>query len=214
MPLQQVTIEAVAREPKIQLWKHHVNQQYWPCKTEIGWLNLFGCQERPYKGLTLNLNVVKETWKDKATGAERATLWADIGESGPVSAPQPPPTPVKAPDLGPSPYSTGYNGKREEPAQPTPIGNLIPRQPDNRIPWADLERVARQAHLLAVQLEPDHQDDDIFDRSSARFAFTNTILIAYTSNKLQPPPLAEDVDPFAGDAIDDEIPPNEDQIIW
>lgn len=68
------------------------------------------------------------------------------------------------------------------------------------VQWADYAMVARHAHKLACELEPDGYKDDgpsegapatAVDRSTARAAIVNTALIAFSNGKI---------------AIEDDIP--------
>jgi hypothetical protein len=69
-------------------------------------------------------------------------------------------------------------------------------------PWEDYARMARVAHELACDLEPDETGAGTHfeDRSQARAAILNTVMIAFSNGKIElpkdsqaePPPLDDD----------------------
>lgn len=79
---------------------------------------------------------------------------------------------------------------------PTPASN-------GKLTLNECREMAKFAHDLALELEPDEQDatlqSTLVDRSVARMALVNTLLIAFTSNNSKGISLAENKD-------DDNIP--------
>jgi hypothetical protein len=56
------------------------------------------------------------------------------------------------------------------------------------ISWADYEIMAKLAHSFAVSMEPDQDNNGLLiDRSQARAAMVNTIMIAYSNGKIYLP---------------------------
>jgi hypothetical protein len=56
--------------------------------------------------------------------------------------------------------------------------------------WAEYKSMAFAAHSLAEMLEPDlphHENEPFIDRSSARTAIVNTVMIAFSNGKVQAP---------------------------
>ena len=53
-----------------------------------------------------------------------------------------------------------------------------------KTPWVDVDHVIRAAHAIALALEPDLQNGLSFDRSSARAAIVNTLIIGVTSGRI------------------------------
>ena len=185
----QITIERIVKGglPRIQSqWaKHHKQQASFGVITrEIGdqWLNLFGLHVAPQVGQVYEIGPIGKDEYAGKDGTNKVSLWADV-QSGAVGAP--PPIPVKLPDLGPSPYSTGAPIKplvSEIKGQPLPIGNLFPpiKPVDTRTPWNDIDRLIDLVHAKACQLEP---DKGVMDRASARVAMVDTLVIALTSKQ-------------------------------
>lgn len=63
---------------------------------------------------------------------------------------------------------------------------------NGKIPWADCKDMILLAHTLACQLEPDGVDEDLAkptDRSQARCAIVNTVMIAFTKGLIALPPV-------------------------
>lgn len=75
---------------------------------------------------------------------------------------------------------------------------------NGHIAWEDYEAMAQAAHEMAQAMEPDGFDangQNPMDRSSARAAIVNTVMIAFANGKIalpaeDPPPPADDDIPF------------------
>jgi hypothetical protein len=88
----------------------------------------------------------------------------------------------------------------------TPNGTASKGASNGQIKWNDYAEMKRQAHKLALELEPDSTDRDtvtvtVLDRAQARAALVNTDMIAFSNGKIameedQPPPEDDDRIPF------------------
>lgn len=75
---------------------------------------------------------------------------------------------------------------------------------NGHIPWHEYERLARVAHTLALSLEPDETGSEAHfeDRSQARIALVQTVLVALRDGKVA---LPKD-EPEEGPPAEDDIP--------
>jgi len=67
------------------------------------------------------------------------------------------------------------------------------------ITWDAYRAMAEAAHELAMKLEPDDVNDEgkmTSDRSAARAAILNTVMIAYSNGKIFVPEEEDDIPPF------------------
>jgi hypothetical protein len=75
--------------------------------------------------------------------------------------------------------------------------------------WEEYKGMAFAAHSLAEMLEPDlphHENEPFIDRSSARTAIVNTVMIAFSNGKVQAPK-PDTRDPWVGpEEHEPEIP--------
>lgn len=78
----------------------------------------------------------------------------------------------------------------------TPPAKAQPAASNGHIPWEDYQRMAEHAHALAASLEPDTlgkggENEELVvrtvDRSAARAAIVNTVMIAFSNGKIALP---------------------------
>ena len=103
--------------------------------------------------------------------------------------------------------------------QPPPIPESAHAASNGKIPWADCKDMIYLAHTLAAQLEPDQVNDPYIgtdhpkvesDRSVARCAIVNTVMIAFTNGKIALPDLRE-----GGQGVgSDELKDSDDDYPW
>ena len=71
---------------------------------------------------------------------------------------------------------------------------------NGKVSWDEYKDIARAAHVLALELEPDVKEADmpVLDRSAARVAFVQTILVALRDGRIALPKVedGEDNIPF------------------
>jgi len=156
----QLTVEAVTKAPRL-----FNGATIWGVKAPDGtWYSLHQ-HDKPNKGDTLNVNVEQHHGKD---GRAYLDAYPIIDRSRGVTIPDGTPAPAK-------PQAAQSNG---------------------HIPWEDYRRMAEHAHMLAARLEPDgtetSQSDNNFqatliDRSAARAAILNTVMIAFSNGKIALP---------------------------
>lgn len=61
---------------------------------------------------------------------------------------------------------------------------------NGKVAWLEYQIVAKAAHALALDLEPDYEAGNI-DRSAARAAIVNTAMIAFANGKISMPEVEE-----------------------
>jgi len=195
MPRQTIVVDAVTKEPRINdKGRHHKMQQYWAVKPQgkDAWINVYNLTARPSKGQELVLDVGCDQWTPKGSQEVKLSWWADYVPNKPVPAG----IPEQMVAVGPQ------KPQSEWPRLPTidQAMKMTPSQlamPNSHlIPWAEYERTLRAAHAIAMELEYSATED----RSQARAAIINTVMIAFTNGKIAAP-LPE---PIAGQTPMDE----------
>jgi hypothetical protein len=177
----QIKVEAVARQSKV-----FNKQTTWGVKLADGWITLYR-DAPPSKGDVLDVNI---TSRQDRNDPEK--IWRD---AFPVMPPLAPPETISNNGAGPvatKPDDTWSNNSGK------------------KVPWEGCIVFAKAAHELALELEPDELDPGDqgdsarirTDKSVARAAILNTLMIAYTGGKILVPK----------DEADEYVPPAEDDI--
>lgn len=119
--------------------------------------------------------VVGQTKNNKAkTGLLADGKWYNIFEAHPEYE-------QKKVELKEGKFPGWYSARLIEDQPPEP-----PEPGNGKLEWKEYDQLARVAHKLANEIEPDVLGDQgiIVDRSQARMAFTNSALIALSNGKL------------------------------
>lgn len=177
-----IKVDAVTKEPRI--WQ---NKTTWGVKRPNGDWVTFYRDKKPERGEVLDVNITERNVKGR--------IYVD---AFPVMPPLAPPEMISSNGTGPKVDDTWSwdNGKK--------------------MPWEGCIVFAKAAHELALELEPDKigPETDVdgnvmstgvtVDRSTARAAILNTLMIAYTGGKIL---VAKEEDDYVAPAVDDDIPP-------
>lgn len=175
---QKITVEACTKEPRV-----YKGQVQWGVKLpgNGGWVTLYR-EKRPIKGEVIEVNITERQ------GYNGGPTYRD---AFPV---MPPLAPVEK-----DKETAGQGDKEAE-------------KKDERLKWDDVRAIAEAAHEMAMKMEPDLKDVEpteegnryamTVDRSKARIALVNTILIAFTSGKF----IVPEVDDMAPPADTDDVP--------
>ena len=159
------------------------------------WLDIY-VTDRPKQGQVFNIGTIKES-----PVGDRIFREAEIigpAAQGAIASGQPEP-------LKPAPGSGNGWPARES----APTGQ--PAASNGKIKWSDWQQITEVAHELACKLEPDDQGEHVCERSVARAALVNTVLIAFSNGKLELPTEAGPVSREPGD--DDDAYADPDAVI-
>ena len=175
---QRITVEAVTKKPRI-----FNNQLIWGVKTDDGtWYSLY-VEDQPTKGASYECIVTENKGKDGRTYFDAKPI-----------------RPAMAPEPAPQSQTNGAAAPAEAP-KPAPVYTG-----PTKIAWLDWQTMTRAAHAMAMELEPDQAavsaSNPLFDRSTARIAMVNTIMIAFSNGKLDLPDYSVGREPGADDGDD------------
>ncbi len=177
-----IKVDAVTREPRI--WQ---GKTTWGVKNPNGeWVTLYR-EAKPAKGETIDVNITERNVKGR--------LYVDA-------------FPVMPPLAPPETTSSNGNGPKAD--------DTWSQNSGKKVPWEGCIVFAKAAHELALELEPDSiraielsdPNDSpgtiaTIDRSTARAAILNTLMIAYTGGKIL---VAKEEDEYAPPPEDEGAP--------
>jgi len=183
MPI--IEVDASTKEPRI-----YQGRKKWGVKPkgEDGWLNMF-CDFRPMKNMRFQVSIKETQGKDGRVFRDAEI----IGPAGLAPDTPPPAPPAQTPSVEAQFNQIKPNSYAEAPR-------------NNKIPWSDWSLMCRAAHELACLLEPDDQGEHICERSNARAALVNTVMIAFSNGKLETPVEAGPVSDGDAEVKEDDIP--------
>ena len=190
MAQQIITIDGGSGQPKQTLGGPNKGKQYWTViGTDGNWYSLYYDGPKPQKGQEFNCMVNSREYNGKT-----------YHDAHIITAP-PQPFANPAPQLAPKPPQ----------AQPEPQSapTATPALSNGKIKWDEWLQIADAASQLAHRLEPDRlplNGDAGLSTATARIAFVNTTLIAFSNGKLELPTEAGPVSTAGAYDDPDEIP--------
>ena len=188
-----LVVDAVTKESK-----QFGNTEIWGIKaTDGNWYDFHG-GFKPSKGQSLNCKV----WPVKGKNG-KDYMHADLIPEHPQQAQQA--QPAQQPKPAAQPYSNGNPPQQGA----TGIAFGMPPPSNGKIKWDEWTEIADAASQLAHRLEPDRlplNGDAGLSTATARIAFVNTTLIAFSNGKLELPTEAGPVSTAGAYDDPDDIP--------